>query len=93
MFLKDSYILNKTSPIKPPLITNKGRKEGREVKIGEITNIKGAVNNPTLLKITELMPLHRTPNVHLDLGRTLSCRLTICVPFATFLAIIHTSSP
>ena len=42
-------MLNITSPINTPPITNKGREEDREVGIKETTNLKGVVNNPTPL--------------------------------------------
>ena len=66
MFLKDRSMLNKTYPINPPSITNKGREGDREVGIDKTTNLKGEVNNPTLLTTMELMPLHKTPSIDLD---------------------------
>ena len=73
MFLKDRSTLSRISLINLPPITNKGREDDRDVGTGETTNLKEVANNQTTLIIMELIPLHITPNVHLDLGRALSC--------------------
>ena len=87
MFLRDNSTPNKTSLTNPPPITNKGRERTREVGIKEKTNSKEVTSKPTLQTKMAVNPLHRIPSVPLNLGRTHSYRLIICVLFVTPIAI------